>query len=458
MARMFGTDGVRGKANCELTPELAMRIGMAATSVLIKNSDKPNIIVASDTRLSKDMLFCALAAGICSVGGNVLNAGVIPTPALPYLIRRYKADAAVMISASHNPMEDNGIKWFDANGYKLPDAVEDHIEELVNAYDTIKRPVGEGVGRLTPLENAHEDYINFLCSKAQFDFSGMKIALDCANGASSMVAPKVFERLGATVYCCANTPDGTNINKNSGSTHIENLQAFVKDSHADIGFAFDGDADRLIAVNADGKTINGDMIMGICAVAMHRAGMLKNNRIALTVMSNIGLKKYLTENGIEYAETGVGDRYVLEAMLKQDLVLGGEQSGHIIFLEHNTSGDGILSAVQILNAIRMLDRPLNDIMSEIMIYPQVLVNVEMPSDKMSQAFDSEEFRARWDAVDNKLKGEGKVLIRRSGTEPLIRIMLEGASVDDIVQDANYIAEPLLTDRFGGFVRNTILTE
>ena len=451
MASMFGTDGVRGVANDKLSCELAMQIGIAGAAVLAKEERHPLIIIGSDTRKSKDMLKCALIAGICASGGNVLDAGVIPTPALPFLVRKHNASAAVMISASHNPMHDNGIKWFDKSGYKLSNELEDEIEALINKGLPVPRPTGSEIGSLAELPEAHSEYIEFLCSTAGLRFDGFHVALDCANGASSEFAKTVFENLGARVSVCANMPDGCNINAGCGSTHINNLSAFVKETGADIGFAFDGDADRLIAADENGNELNGDVIMGICAMAMKKKGELKDNTLVITVMSNLGLKQKMQAEGIKLVETKVGDRYVLEQMRENGYNLGGEQSGHIIFFDHNTTGDGMLSAIQLMKIFVMSKMKISHLASEIPILPQYLLNVQVDRTVMGSAEIDSDMKARIDEVEKTLGKDGRVLVRSSGTEPLIRIMLEGKDCIEIEKFARYIAEPLV-NKYNGICR------
>lgn len=452
MARMFGTDGVRGVANDKLSCELAMQIGIAGCAVLSKHTKTPNILIGSDTRKSKDMLKCALTAGICASGGNVIDAGIIPTPALAHLTRRFGADAAVMISASHNPMQDNGIKWFDRFGYKLSNELEDEIEAIITHELPVKRPTGFEIGVLCERHSeAAAEYSDFLCSTSTEDLSGLHIALDCANGASSAFAPEIFKRLGAKVSVCANTPDGCNINAGCGSTHIKKLCEFVKQTGADVGFAFDGDADRLIAVDENGKEVNGDVIMGICAIAMKKAGKLKSDTLVITVMSNLGLKLKMQDEGIKLAETAVGDKYVLAEMRDKGYNLGGEQSGHIIFFDHNTSGDGMLSAIQLTNILIREKKKLSCLAKDIPILPQYLLNVQIDKTVMESAKNDPDTLARTEEVSKLLGQNGRVLVRASGTEPLIRIMLEGTNIDDIKTKAAYIAEPLL-NKYDGICR------
>ncbi len=444
MARMFGTDGVRGIANGDLTCELAMKIGAAGAYVLTSAVHNPRILLGQDTRRSGDMLSAALAAGICSVGGDVINAGVIPTPAMAYLARLYSADAAVMISASHNTMEYNGIKWFDGNGFKLSDELEDRIEAIVTGGEDLPRPTGRGVGHCVQAQRAVEEYKEFLKSTATARFDGKKIVLDCANGASSGIAADVFRELGATVVSRGDEPDGNNINDECGSTHPERLQELLTEELADAGFAFDGDADRVIAADELGNIVDGDRIMGMCAEWLRGQGRLKNDSLVVTVMSNMGLKKRMDEIGIHVEETAVGDRYVMERMRQKGLVLGGEQSGHVIFLDLNTTGDGILSAIQVMNILCSTGKRLSRLAGSVPIYPQVLANVKVAPEQKEAAMTDEDMRRLIAQSEEELGNSGRVLVRASGTEPLIRIMLEGADEEQINRLAVSIANVLVS--------------
>lgn len=448
MGRLFGTDGVRGIANQELDCELAFRIGAVGAYVLANEVHSPRILVGMDTRKSGAMLGAALSAGICSVGGDVLDVGVLPTPAMAYLVRQYEADAAVMISASHNTMEYNGIKWFNASGFKLSDEIEDRIEEIIKSGEKLPQPTGRDVGRIIPAARARQDYREFLIAQSQGRFEGMTVVLDCANGAASNVARDVFERLGATVIATACAPDGMNINDDCGSTHPERLQQMVVRYGADIGFAFDGDADRLISTDEHGNIVDGDQAMGVLALAMQKNGTLKRNTLVLTVMSNLGLKKRMKEAGVELAETAVGDRYVLESMLKNGFALGGEQSGHIILLDKNTTGDGIMSAVALLNVVVESKQPLSKLAGQIPQFPQVLVNVIVDGGNKAAAMEDADLLAQRDRIVEKLGDNGRVLVRASGTEPLIRIMLEGQNEQEILNDALSMAHIIVRKHDG----------
>lgn len=451
MARMFGTDGVRGVANKDLSCELALKIGMAGAYVLTSAVHKPRILLGRDTRLSGDMLSAALAAGICSVGGDVIDVGVIPTPAMAYLARAYEADAAVMVSASHNTMEYNGIKWFDGRGFKLSDSLEDEIEKLIRDGMSFELPTGEDIGHVIIAKRAAHEYKEFLKSAANGSFEGITVMLDCANGAASELAYSVFSELGARVYPRADEPDGININFKCGSTHPERLQELVAESDADAGFAFDGDADRVIATDERGNIVDGDRIMGICARAMKDEGRLKKDTLVLTVMSNLGLKKRMAELGIKIAETKVGDRYVLEEMLQNGYSIGGEQSGHVIFLDNNTTGDGMLTAIQVLNVMKATGKKMSALANDIPIYPQVLVNVIVDNAVKQQAVKDDELLRRIAEVEEKLGDSGRVLVRASGTEPMIRVMLEGEDAEEISEHAIYIVKAL-EQRYNGRIR------
>lgn len=441
MGRLFGTDGVRGIANKELTPELAFNLGKAGTFVLKKNAARPVIVIGKDTRVSGDMLENALTAGILAVGGNVIKAGVIPTPAVAYLARRYNADAGIVISASHNTFEYNGIKFFNGDGFKLDDLLEEKIEDLIiSSVDVNSHITGEEIGKCLEAEgNALELYANHLIKTADFRLDGKKVVLDCANGASYQVAPKVYETLGAEVVTIGDRPDGTNINDACGSTHPEKLQAAVLAHHADIGLAFDGDADRLIVVDERGRVLDGDKTIAICAKMLKEEGRLKDDKVTVTVMSNIGFHKAMEAEGISVDVTGVGDRYVLEQMLKTGCVIGGEQSGHIIFLEHTTTGDGILSSIQLVKAVLASERKLSELADEIKIYPQVLVNAKINNDYKKTYMKDEEVALAIAAIEAQMEGNGRVLIRPSGTEPLVRVMLEGNDTEMIRRLAEDLA-------------------
>ncbi|AYO31674.1 MAG: phosphoglucosamine mutase [Thermoanaerobacteraceae bacterium] len=437
MSRLFGTDGVRGVANKDLTPLLAYYLGRAGAFVLSETHKKPVIVVGKDTRISGDMLESALIAGICSAGADVLKVGIMPTPSIAYLTRHFNADAGVVISASHNPVEYNGIKFFDKDGYKLPDAMEDEIEALVQNPDgQIPNPTGIEVGRVLE-ENGLEPYVNFVKTVAGMDFSGLKIAVDCANGASCRVAPSALKALGAEVYVINDRPDGCNINVKCGSTHPETISSFVKQIGADVGLSFDGDADRLIAVDEKGDVVDGDHVMAICGTYLHRRGLLKNSTVVTTVMSNMGLGAALKKAAIRMVRTKVGDRYVLEEILKGGHNFGGEQSGHIIFLDYNTTGDGLITAVNLLKAMVEEKKPLSELAKIMKVYPQVLLNVKV-EDKSKYAGNARIEEAIKKA-EEAMGERGRIVVRPSGTEPLIRVMVEGEDEAEINRTAEDIA-------------------
>lgn len=442
MSRLFGTDGVRGVANEELTPQLAMQLGQAGAYVLSKeNEHKPTIMVGCDTRISGDMLANALMAGACSVGANAVYVGVVPTPAVAYLTRKYKVDAGVVISASHNPVEFNGIKFFDGNGYKLPDSLEDEIEELIrNGMQGIKFPIGAGVGKIKYRTDAREEYINHAIQSVKVELAGMKIVVDCAEGAAFYTSVEALKELGAEIVAIHNNPDGTNINANCGSTHMEELQARVVYEKADLGLAFDGDADRLLAVDETGNIVNGDQIMAIVGCHMKKQGKLKKDTIVATVMSNLGFFLMGEKNGIHMEQTKVGDRYVLERMREIGASLGGEQSGHVIFLDENTTGDGLLSALHLLQVIVETKKSLSELAQIMEVMPQALVNAKVPNHKKEKYMDYPEIADAIAALDRKFAGAGRVLIRPSGTEPLVRVMIEGKDQKMIDEEAKKLAE------------------
>ena len=441
MARLFGTDGVRGVANEELTPLLAMQLGQAGAYVLTKEKEhKPTIMVGCDTRISGDMLANALMAGICSVGANAVYVGVVPTPAVAYLTQKYKVDAGVVISASHNSVEFNGIKFFDGNGYKLPDALEDEIDELIKSdMSGVKFPIGSGVGKIKYRSDAREEYINHAICSVNVDLSNLKIVLDCAEGASFYTSVEAMKELGAQVVAIHNNPDGTNINANCGSTHMEELQARVVFENADLGLAFDGDADRLLAVDEKGEIVDGDQIMAIIGNHMKRKGTLKKDMIVVTVMSNLGFSLMAKANDIKTIQTKVGDRYVLKSMRELGANLGGEQSGHIIFLDENTTGDGLLSALHLLQVVVETNLKLSELASVMEVLPQALVNAKVPNHKKNDYMEYPEIANAIKQLEDRFAGEGRVLIRPSGTEPLVRVMIEGKDKNQIKEEAVKLA-------------------
>lgn len=441
MGRLFGTDGVRGIANKELTPELAFNLGKAGAHVLKRENNKPVVVIGKDTRISGDMLENALTAGILAVGGNVIKAGVIPTPAVAYLARYYNADAGIVISASHNTFEYNGIKFFNGDGYKLDDLLEEKIEDIIiSSIDVNSHITGDKIGKcLEAAENATELYADHLMSTVDFRLDGKKIVLDCANGASFRVAEMVYRRLGAEVTVIGNEPNGININDGCGSTHPEKMAETVKRIGADIGLAFDGDADRLIVADELGNVIDGDRVIAICARMLKEQGRLAENRVTATVMSNIGFHKAMEASGIEVDVTGVGDRYVLEKMLETGCVIGGEQSGHIIFREHTTTGDGVLSSLQLMKALADGGKKLSQLAAEIEIFPQVLVNAKINNDYKKTYMNDAEIAAAIEKIEKDMAGRGRVLIRPSGTEPLVRVMLEGEDEKQLFDMAKELA-------------------
>lgn len=429
MGRLFGTDGVRGVANLELTPDLAFHLGQAGAYVLSKEHPHPRIIIGKDTRISGDMLEAALIAGICSVGADVLRVGVLPTPGIAFLTRTLNVSAGVVISASHNPVQDNGIKFFSSTGFKLPDAIEDEIEAV---YQSAEKPwdvpIGGEVGRVIEIQDAERRYLDFL-KKTVGRLDGLKVVLDSANGAASQVGPKVLEELGVEVIPICNQPDGVNINAGCGSTHPEALQKAVLEHKADLGLANDGDADRLIAVDENGKVVDGDFIMLICALSQKANGKLVKNALVVTVMSNLGLRIALQKAGIEVFETQVGDRYVMEELIRTGAKLGGEQSGHIIFLEHNTTGDGLLTALQLLSVIKEQGKSLAALASQMQRLPQVLINTRVEDKERSM--NHPEVLKKVKEVAKVLGENGRILVRPSGTEPLVRVMVEGSDQNQL---------------------------
>lgn len=444
MGRLFGTDGVRGVANEDLTSELALKIGRAAAMVLLNESKsaKPTVLIGRDTRASGDMLEAALTAGLCSVGCNVLSVGIVPTPAVAFLVEKYGCEAGVMISASHNPCEYNGIKIFQGTGYKLDDAIENEIEDIVlNNSEEITVVTGGSVGNRMFCKTAVKDYVNHIVSTASVRFDGISIAVDCANGSASVCAKEIFTSLGAKCLMLSDTPDGTNINDNCGSTHPQELMEFVKSSASvDLGIAFDGDADRVIAVDENGNIVDGDKIIAICSKRMKEEGTLAKNTVVVTVMSNMGFFKFCDENDIKCVKTAVGDRYVLERMLKDGFNIGGEQSGHVIFHNYATTGDGELTAVQLIEAVVKANKTLSQLAEAMTVYPQVLINVKVTNEGKQKYNNDEYIISAVQQAEMELHGDGRVLVRVSGTEPLIRVMLEGSDLDQITALGNGIAD------------------
>ncbi|MGL5439438.1 MAG: phosphoglucosamine mutase [Filifactoraceae bacterium] len=451
MRKYFGTDGVRGIANSELTSSLAYRLGRYGAYVLSKHSDENKrlkAVIGTDTRVSKDMLKSALAAGIMSVGVDVIDLGIIPTPAVAYLTRELKADLGIVISASHNPMEYNGIKFFDATGFKLPDEVELEIEEYIdNGDEDLPIKTHENVGLLVECSNAKERYVDYLVEEIKDNFIGMNITLDCANGAAYEVAPMAFRRLGATVNILSAYPNGTNINYNCGSTHLSNLQKAVVENESIIGLAFDGDADRMLAVDENGVAVDGDKIMLIMAKFLKEREKLKDNKLVVTVMSNIGLHIAAKEQGIELEVTSVGDRYVLEKMLEKNLSIGGEQSGHTILLDYNTTGDGLLAALLLTSVLKSEFKSMSELAEIMDIYPQILINAKVQPKYKNEYMNNPKISEMIDSIEEEMHGQGRVLIRPSGTEPLVRVMLEGKEQEKIKVLAEKLAK-LIEEELG----------
>lgn len=447
MGKYFGTDGVRGVANQELTPELAFKLGRFGGHVLMQHApenEHPRVLVARDTRISGQLLESALISGLLSVGIEVMQLGVVPTPAVAYLTRTQNCVAGVMISASHNPAEDNGIKFFGADGFKLSDDQEEEIEALLDSpVDELPRPSAEGLGTVDEFHEGTIKYVQFLQTTIPGDLEGISVCLDAAHGATSPLINQLFADLETDFYTMGDRPDGININKNVGSTHPETLQEFVKEKGAQVGLAFDGDGDRLIAVDENGEIVDGDKIMFICAKHLKSKGRLAENTVVSTVMSNIGFHKAIEENGMVALKTQVGDRYVVEEMRKGGYSLGGEQSGHIVFMNLNTTGDGLLSAVQLLSVLKETGKSLSELAAEVTIFPQKLVNIRV-RDKHT-VMDEPAVKAVIEEVESEMNGDGRILVRPSGTEPLLRVMAE-ASTDEKVD--SYV------DRIADIIRET----
>ena len=441
MRKYFGTDGVRGVANKELTCDLAYKLGRAGGYVLANNEYKVKVVVGRDTRQSGDMLEAALIAGLMSVGCDVITVGVIPTPGVAYLTRKYGAECGVVISASHNPMEDNGIKFFNKDGFKLDDEIELKIEEYIDNMEKIAyNPIGNEVGVRIHKHTAAQDYVDYLKSIVDTDLTGLKVVLDCANGAAYKVAPEVFRELGAEVIAMNVTPDGENINHKCGSTHPEGLQKAVVEHNADLGLAYDGDADRLIAVDETGTIVDGDHIMILGAVYLKKQNKLANDTLVVTTMSNIGLHAAAKEYGIDLAITDVGDRYVIEEMKKSGHNLGGEQSGHMIFLDYNTTGDGTLSSLIVSKIVKEEGKTLSEQSALMTTYPQVLINVDVRNEVKNKFMENDEIRTEIEKLEKLMAGTGRVLIRPSGTQPLVRVMLEGKDEGQIRELAQELAD------------------
>lgn len=437
--QIFGTDGVRGQANSELTPELAFKLGRVAAYILNPQDKKKVIVIGKDTRISGDMLESALIAGICSAGVNVYKLGVMPTPGIAFLTRKLEAMAGVVISASHNPASDNGIKFFNHLGFKLPDAVEEEIERIIlNGMEEIPYPIGDGVGKVEYIHDGINLYKEFLKNAIDIDLNGLKVVVDCANGAASQITPPLLRELGAEVISLFDQPDGLNINANCGSTHMAALEKAVLEHGAHLGIAHDGDSDRLLAVDETGKLVDGDQILVICGLELQKQGKLGENKIVVTVMSNLGLKQACEKSGIEVEETKVGDRYVLEKMEETGAILGGEQSGHIIFLNHNTTGDGILTALKLLEVVKKSGKSLSQLANQMERLPQVLINVGVKEKNSWQSNSTIQNIIK--QAEEELGKRGRILVRASGTEPLIRVMAEGNDHDQLEQITREIAE------------------
>ncbi|MEJ8777752.1 phosphoglucosamine mutase [Pseudogracilibacillus sp. ICA-222130] len=427
MGKYFGTDGVRGVANETLTPEIAYKLGRISGYLFKKEDRKPKVLIGLDTRVSGPMLEGALIAGLLSIGAEVMRLGVISTPGVAYLTKATNAEMGIMISASHNPFGDNGIKIFGPSGYKLSDEQESEIESLMDEEDTLPRPTGDNIGTVSNYFEGSQKYLSYLQETVDHEFTDMYVGLDCANGATSSLAAHLFADLDAELFTIGNSPNGTNINDGYGSNATENLQALVKEKELDIGLAFDGDGDRLIAVDENGEVVNGDQVMYICAKHLHEKGALKNATVVATVMSNLGLHRALEKLGVQVVTSNVGDRYVMEKMVEEGHNFGGEQSGHVIFLDHSTTGDGMLTAIQLVNIMKETGKRLSELAAEMPIFPQVLENVEVTDKHV--VLNSDEVYAEIDAVEQALGSNGRVLVRPSGTEPLIRVMVEAETED-----------------------------
>lgn len=425
MRKYFGTDGIRGIAGESLTADLSFKVGKALGKLLTEKKDHPKVVIGKDTRISCDMIEHALTAGLTSTGVNVMTVGTIPTPAIAYLTKTIETDSGIMISASHNPYQDNGIKIFGPDGFKLTDEQELEIESLIDNSEQIKNASFEKIGKVYGGNELTQKYIQHIKQSITGDLSDIKIALDCANGATTGVAPFIFGDLEADIETIGCQPNGININDNVGSTKIETISEFVKENNVDVGFAFDGDGDRVLAVDAEGNVVDGDKIMFILAKHLKEQGELKDNMVVSTVMSNIGFYKAIEENGLQSVKTAVGDRYVVEEMRKNDYSLGGEQSGHIVLMNYATTGDGILTAVKLSNIIKTSGKSLKELASEVSIYPQKLVNIKVVDKKT--AMEDAEILAECEKVEKELEGNGRILLRASGTENLIRVMVEASS-------------------------------
>lgn len=438
MANLFGTDGVRGIANTELSAILALKLGMASAHALRTKHEGARMLIGRDPRISGDVLESAMAAGICSLGVDVYLVGMIPTPAVAFLTQHTTADAGIVISASHNPMRDNGIKFFGGDGYKLPDEIEAEIEARLDECMLIPRPDGAGVGRMHRVHDMEYVYMDHVKSLLRGPLTGMKVVLDCANGAVSELAPLLFTQLGADVTTVNCEPDGLNINRNCGSLHPDTLQARVIESRADLGVAFDGDGDRAILVDEKGRTVDGDHVMAICGIHLAATGNLPDNRVVATVMSNMGLQVALKQHGISMARTKVGDRYVSDEMRKTGAALGGEKSGHIIFSSACTTGDGLVTALNVLNVMLDTGSRLSDLADQMQEYPQLLVNI--PVTRKDGWAENPEIRAAIQSAENQLRDRGRLVVRPSGTERLLRVMAEGPDLSEVEQVTHSVAD------------------
>ncbi len=451
MPKLFGTDGVRGIANKDLTAELATKLGQAGAAFLSGQAKK--IVVGRDTRISGNLLESALSAGICAAGLDVYQLGVMPTPAVAYLTRKLGADGGVVISASHNPAEYNGIKFFNANGIKLTQAEEVEIEKLMDGLSADK-PAVTDIGRIVDASQEVSHYISHIKNTISGDLNGLKVALDCANGAVYNIAPKVLSEMGAEVTAFNTSPNGLNINKSCGSTHLGSLQKIVKDGRFDIGLAFDGDADRVLAVDESGNLVDGDFIMAVCAAHLNDLETLRPKVLVTTVMTNIGFDRSMAALGIKVIKTSVGDRHVLQEMLDDEVMIGGEQSGHIIFLNHNSTGDGIITALQLLTVMRDKNQPLSRLTGVMTRFPQVLKNIRVKEEK-NNLLEVEPIKLTINRCQDELKGAGRILVRPSGTEPLVRVMVEAATIEKANRLADKICDViedyLAADRTGARV-------
>lgn len=442
MKRLFGTDGVRGVANLEpMTSETAMKLGRAAT-YLFKNETGPHrLVIGKDTRLSGYMLECGLTSGICSMGGDVLLVGPLPTPAVAFLTRSLRADAGIVISGSHNPFQDNGIKFFGRDGLKLPDALEKKMEELILSGEINHlRPTAAEIGKASRIDDAEGRYIEFVKNSLPkgMKFDGLKVVVDCANGAAYKVTPKVLRELGAKVTVLGNQPNGTNINDGCGCMHPGSMQRTVREQGADVGIAHDGDADRVLFATSSGELVDGDHVIAMCSLELKRQGRLKGNTVVTTIMSNLGLERALNAEEIKMVRTAVGDRYVLERMMQDGYNLGGEQSGHIIFLDYNTTGDGLITALQVLALMIKTGQPLSELAACMEVVPQVLINVPVKNRKEPSQIPA--VQREIERIEKKLDGSGRILVRSSGTEPLVRVMIEGPRKDEIQELAEELAQ------------------